>query len=184
MQMQDRGAGLGGVDRLRRDLIGRDRQRVTLELPYLGDGVSMVVVLPRKADGLADLEKSLSVENLAAWVGKSRFEDDLRVSLPKFTTTSRFDLGKALQQLGMTDAFDPDKADFSGLTAKEKLAISKVIHKAFVQVDEEGTKAAAATAVVIAKPSPPPASFTADHPFVFVDPRHQDRRRPFHGPHR
>jgi serpin B len=139
-----------------------------LELPYRGGEVSMVVLLPRKADGLADLEKSLSAEKLAEWIGKSGYADDLRVTLPKFTTTSRFDLGEALKKLGMTDAFDPAAADFSGLTEKEKLAIAKVIHKAFVQVDEEGTKAAAATAVVIAKPSPPPPSFTADHPFTFV----------------
>jgi serpin B len=145
-----------------------DESLQALELPYLGDGVSMVVLLPRKADGLADLEKSFSAEKLAGWMENARYEDDVRVTLPKFTTTSRFDLGDALKKLGMTDAFDMAKADFSGLTEKEKLAITKVIHKAFVQVDEEGTKAAAATAVVIAKPSPPPPSFTADHPFAFV----------------
>jgi serpin B len=142
-----------------------------LELPYQGGDVSMVVLLPKKRDGLADLEKSFSADRLADWLGKLKPTDDVRLALPKFTTTAGFELSAVLKKLGMTDAFDGAKADFSGLNGgSEKLAISKVIHKAFVQVDEVGTKAAAATAVVferaaLAVNAP---TFTADHPFVFV----------------
>lgn len=93
----------------------------------------------------------------------------VKLWLPKFKTTSEFELSEALQQMGMKEAFT-DNADFSGMTGKKDLKISKVIHKAFVEVNEAGTEAAAATAVVMRVKSLPvnPPEFRADHPFMFI----------------
>jgi serpin B len=139
-----------------------------LELPYSGDDLSMIVLLPRKTDGLAGLEAKLTVQNLAAWTGKLH-RQKVEVFLPKFKMTAQFSLNEKLSALGMTDAFT-GKADFSGMTGNRDLYISAVIHKAFVEVNEEGTEAAAATAVVMAARSMPRPSpvFRADHPFLFL----------------
>jgi serpin B len=140
-----------------------------LELPYQGDRLSMVVLLPKAKDGLAGLEASLSAEKLAEWVGKLH-RREVRVALPRFKTTAEFSLGDTLVAMGMADAFDPAKADFSGMSGKKDLFISAVVHKAFVDVNEEGTEAAAATAVVarMTAVAEPPPEFRADHPFLFL----------------
>ncbi len=140
-----------------------------LELPYVGEELSMVVLLPRKVDGLADFEKSLTHKGLTEWVEALR-KEEVAVYLPKFKMTSSFSLSEVLQSLGMPDAFSLGLADFSGMTGNKDLFISAVIHKAFVDVNEEGTEAAAATAGVMALervPAPPPV-FRADHPFLFL----------------
>lgn len=139
-----------------------------LQLPYEGHGQSMLVLLPNKKDGLGTLEKQLNAETLAKWLEKlSTHEVD--VKLPKFKVTAAIKLNDTLKEMGMKDAFVFGKADFSGMATREKLYISAVLHKAFVDVNEAGTEAAAATAVVIAARSePPPATFHADHPFVFL----------------
>jgi serpin B len=164
-----------------------------LELPYVGDDLAMIVLLPRKVDGLAQLEADLSVENLNVWTGRLK-KREVSVFLPKFKMTSQFRLSETLASMGMPDAFGGN-ADFSGIDgtkdlfisavihkafvdvneegteATKDLFISAVIHKAFVDVNEEGTEAAAATAVVISltsAPSTPPPTFRADHPFVFL----------------
>ena len=139
-----------------------------LELPYVGDDLSTVVLLPREVDGLTELEDGLTMENLEKWTKQLR-EEKVSIFLPKFTMTSQFQLEKTLGSMGMPDAFSSN-ADFSGMDGTKNLFISAVIHKAFVAVDEEGTEAAAATGVVIsltAAPRPTPV-FRADHPFVFV----------------
>jgi serpin B len=141
-----------------------------LKLPYSGDDLSMVVLLPRKTDGLADLETKLTAQNLTAWIANLH-PQEVNVFLPKFKMTSQFSLGDKLAALGMTDAFT-DKADFSGMDGQRDLYISAVIHKAFVDVNEEGTEAAATTAVAMRafamlKPPPTPV-FRADHPFLFL----------------
>lgn len=144
----------------------------TLEMPYRLNDLSMIVLLPKKVDGLAGLEKMLVGDGLAKCL-KGLKSQNVKVTFPKFKCTREFRLDKTLQALGMPDAFNPDKADFSGMTSEDKLFISAVVHKAFVAVDEEGTEAAAATAVVMARaanghaPSEP-KTFTADHPFVFI----------------
>jgi serpin B len=141
-----------------------------LEMPYKGDALSMVVLLPKKEDGLAALEKTLSAEKVAGWIGELR-NRKVQVTVPKFKTTAQFMLADTLKALGMPLAFDPDKADFSGMDGKRDLFISAVIHKAFVDVNEEGTEAAAATAVVMkmrSAPAEPPPVFRADHPFLFL----------------
>lgn len=144
-----------------------------LELPYAGKNLSMVVLLPKTIDGLGDLEKDLTADKLAGWIGKLH-KQEVIVTLPKFKTEQRVSLGKTLSEMGMKLAFDDQKADLSGMAGKPgTLFISDVIHKAFVDVNEEGTEAAAATAVVIARPSaihvePPTPVFRADHPFLFL----------------
>ena len=143
-----------------------------LELPYRQYELSMVVLLPRKPDGLPALEQALSAGDLTQWLGQLRVVD-VQVTMPRFKVESSFSLADNLKALGMTDAFNPDRADFSGIAAMERLFISAVIHKAYVAVDEEGTEAAAATAVVMdgadaAHERPQPKVFSADHPFIFL----------------
>jgi serpin B len=139
-----------------------------LEMPYVGKDVTMVVLLPKKADGLAALEKDLTADKLAGWLGKPR-KDEVNVALPKFKTTSSFELAPTLADLGMKTAFTTN-ADLSGIGgSKGELYLSHVVHKAFVEVNEEGTEAAAATAAVFTKESARVTpEFRADHPFVFL----------------
>jgi serpin B len=137
-----------------------------LELPYAGDRLSMVVLLPKHHGGLPNLEQSLTTEKLERWLGQLR-PQPVRVSLPRFELGSRFDLSSTLEALGMTDAFDGRRADFSGMTGQRELWIGPVIHEAKVEVNEQGTEAAAATAVKMKRGTAPPA-FVADHPFLFL----------------
>lgn len=142
-----------------------------LRLAYKGGNLSMIVFLPRKVDGLPEFEKSLTTDKLAGWLTKLDWRE-VRVFLPRFRMTSAFTLNGVLSAMGMQQAFDAKAADFSGMTGGKDLFISLVIHKAFVDVDEKGTEAAAATAVLApptAAPGPPlPAVFRADHPFLFL----------------
>ncbi|MFH2019298.1 MAG: serpin family protein, partial [bacterium] len=139
-----------------------------LEMPYIDNELSMVVLLPDKVDGLADLEKSLTMENLTTWLLKLR-KQKIDAWLPRFKMTCEFSLADVLKSMGMSDAFALPPADFSGMTGKKDLFISAVIHKAFVEVNEEGTEAAAATAVGIGLTSARQIPvFRADHPFIFL----------------
>ncbi|MCP4347156.1 MAG: serpin family protein [Desulfobacterales bacterium] len=142
-----------------------------LELPYIGNELSMIVLLPKEINGLPELENNLTADNVDKWTN-GLINRELRVFLPKFKMTSQFKLKDTLKSMGMTDAFDMNKADFSGMDGKKHwLYIGAVIHKAFIDVNEEGSEAAAATAVVMkvrsAVRSEPPV-FRADHPFVFL----------------
>jgi len=148
-----------------------------LELPYKG-GAAMLVILPDKVDGLAAVEQSLDAAKLDAWRKALADNGKVMVALPKFTIDppAAMELVPALKQLGMTLAFDPKTADLTGIGVppdpSRRLFISAVFHKAFVKVDEKGTEAAAATAVVVAEgagaaPSQP-EPFIADHPFLFA----------------
>mgnify|MGYP000201799092 CR=1 FL=1 len=140
-----------------------------LELAYAGDRFSMVILLPRTPVELSRLERSLSPERLNEWLG-GLSRQKVRVWLPRFSVTAEFRLDEALRAMGMRDAFDPSRADFSGMDGTRNLYIGAVLHKAFVEVNEEGTEAAGASAVVMklrATPEPPP-SFRADHPFLFL----------------
>lgn len=137
-----------------------------LEMPYVGKELSMVVFLPRKPDGLADFEKSLTAEKLNGWLGRLKPEK-IQVSLPRFQVTADFKLNEQLKSMGMSDAFSRT-ANFVGINGKkDDLYIAAVVHKAFVDVNEEGTEAAAATAVVIRERGLPP-QFRAEHPFFFL----------------
>ena len=140
-----------------------------LELAYQGDRLAMVVLLPKSKDGIEGLEAALTLNMLEGTCAGLR-RREVRVALPRFKTTAEFSLKDPLVAMGMTDAFAPAKADFSGMSGKKDLFISAVVHKAFVDVNEEGTEAAAATAVVArmtAVAAPPPV-FRADHPFLFL----------------
>ena len=144
-----------------------------IALPYDRDELSMLVVLPDATDGLAAVEKTLTPETLARWDAKLEMR---RVSLvlPRFSSEIGLEVGPLLQAMGIRLAFDRHgAADFSGISEKEPLAISRVIHKARIDVTEEGTEAAAATmggvlAGAMPTQEPPPEIFHADHPFFFV----------------
>jgi serpin B len=143
-----------------------------LEMPYKGKDLSMVVLLPKQLDGLADFENTLTAARLADWLPEMRGRQ-VAVSLPKFKTTSAFSLKYTLSAMGMKQAFREDGADFSGLSREENLYLSAVVHKSLVDVNEEGTVAAAATAAGVMKARAIAkrveiAKFTADHPFVFL----------------
>jgi len=159
-----------------------------LEMPYSGRLLSMIVFLPKEKDGLKEFERGLAVIKLTGptmredidktplatrisdWMGKIRSRH-VAVSMPRFNTTSSFKLNEVLVSMGMKDAFSM-AADFSGMTGNKELYISAVLHKAYVDVNEEGTEAAAATAAVmdreaVVKPVEP-VVFKADHPFMFL----------------
>jgi serpin B len=143
-----------------------------VQLPYKGRELSMIVLLPRAVDGLPDLERELTAENAAKWLGELK-QNDVIVSLPRFKVEAQFSLAPVLQSLGMKDAFSAADADFSGMTGNRDLFITAVLHKAFVDVNEEGTEAAAASAVVMGLRGMPPREpqpkiFRADHPFIFL----------------
>jgi serpin B len=140
-----------------------------LELPYEGKGLSLVVLLPKQADGLADLEQSLSAANLEGWRSAMR-QEKVIVGLPRFKVTAEFKLNEALSELGMPLAFGTE-ADFSGMNGRRDLLLSGAVHKAFVEVSEEGTEAAGASGVnveLIALSPRAKPRFIADHPFVFL----------------
>jgi serpin B len=139
-----------------------------LEMPYVNDDLSMVILLPKQADGVKDLEKELVSDNLAGWLARMH-KREVQVFFPRFKMASEFGLGKVLSAMGMPDAFS-GKADFSGMTGSRDLFISAVVHKAYVDVNEEGTEAAAATGVTMKLTSirEPLPVFRADHPFIFL----------------
>jgi serpin B len=134
-------------------------------LPYRGGRLAMTIVLP---DGPPDPPPA----DLAALTrrGTSR---RVRLALPRFRQEGEFGLIPALRQLGIGQAFQPGGADFTGITMAEPLCVSAVAHKAYIDVDEHGTEAVAATAVVIraaaaVRPAAMPVTMTVDHPFLFA----------------
>ncbi|XP_031357286.1 antichymotrypsin-2-like [Photinus pyralis] len=140
-----------------------------LEIPYQGDDVSMVVVLPNQVEGLSTLENSIE----AVLNTKLDWNVEVHLQLPKFKRETKVKLTKILQKLGITDAFE-DWADFSGFgePGQQPIKISDVVQKSVIEVDEKGTVAAAATAVHAVKTysliqKPPPKQFIADHPFIY-----------------
>jgi len=139
-----------------------------MEMPYKEESLSLIVLLPKEKTGITDLEQKLNFENMTAWQSRLR-KRKVIVFFPKFKIESQFSLGQILSSMGMPDAFDPERADFSAMVGQKELYISAVIHKAFLEVNEEGSEAAAATGVVVSMGSiaPSPPIFKADHPFVF-----------------
>jgi serpin B len=142
-----------------------------LEMDYLGFDLSMLILLPKDVL-LADLEASLSTENLDAWKD-SMERKEVIVSFPKFKFETKYILAEDLKAMGMPTAFKYPDADFTGMSPTDELYIDEVIHQTFIEVTESGTEAAAATAVVMGATGapgdpPPPKVFTADHPFIFI----------------
>ncbi len=148
---------------------GEDGELQILELPYEGDDLAMLILLPMRAGGLPALEKELTTENLEKWT-KHLLEQKVAVFVPKFKVTSEFRLDETLKSMGMPDAFDETTANFSGMDGTMFLYIGAAIHQAVVEVNEEGTEAAAATGVVMRVKALPesPSTFRADHPFIFL----------------
>ena len=136
-----------------------------VEIPYIGGSLAMTVILP---DNLAGFERTLTADTFAAITG-ALTETQVALTLPKFRIETKAKLALILAALGMPSAFD-DRADFSGITTAEQLLISNVIHQANIDVDEKGTEAAAATAVVMRATAMPaePVAFRADRPFLFA----------------
>ncbi|KAM5298737.1 serpin B6-like [Ctenodactylus gundi] len=140
-----------------------------LMLPYVGKELNMIIMLPEEHIELKTVEQEITYEKFTEWTMPDSMDDEeIEVLLPRFKLEENYDLEKVLPRLGMTDAFEPTRADFSGMSSKGGLFLSKVVHRSFVEVDEEGTEAAAATAAVVmlrcARFTP---RFCADHPFLF-----------------
>ena len=137
-----------------------------VEIPYVGGSLSMTVIVP---EDLAAFEASLTSKGFDAVTGALESKE-VNLSLPKFGIETKAQLADMLSALGMSTAFDPDKADFSGMTTQEKLFISKVVHQANIDVDEKGTEAAAATAVVMDATAIPaePVRVNVNRPFLFA----------------
>ena len=163
--------GGGGLDYL------ENPQLKLISMPYVGStgrrDVSMVVVLPRQISGLSAIEQSVTDSKLAEWIALAR-RQPVRVFLPKFTMTAQFQLKGVLESMGMSDPFSATRANFAGISPRatqDRLFVGGVIHKAYINVDENGTEAAAATALSMVAgglPQGPPAVFRADRPFLFM----------------
>lgn len=139
-----------------------------IEIPYEGDKLSMLILLPKGIKQLGIVERSLTLDKLEE-LRRSLSNQTVTVLLPKFKLETQYELGGLLTDLGMPTAFDPENADLSGITDMDRLYIATAMHKAFVEVNEEGTEAAAATGVIIGTTSVQEYPvFRADHPFTFM----------------
>ena len=141
-----------------------------LQLRYRDSTAAMMILLPHQQRGLSDLERTLDAATLAKWSQTLEYRQ-VAADVPKFTFEAEMELSRALAALGMNDAFDDRRADFSGISDADRLIIQAVQHQAYVSVDEYGTEAAAATGVsmgVTSVPAEPPVVFRADRPFVFL----------------
>lgn len=114
------------------------------------------------------VERELTYEKLSEWTkSDNMMKAEVDLYLPKLKLEENYDLKSPLSSMGIRNAFDPGQADFTGMSVKKDLFISEVIHKAFVEVNEEGTEAAAATGVLMMRSRVPTMTFKADHPFIF-----------------
>ncbi|GBN03816.1 Serpin B8 [Araneus ventricosus] len=140
-----------------------------LELPYKGENVSMLVLLPNQRDGLRSLEQNLTPEKLGE-VQRQLYRREVDVSLPKFKLEFEEELSEEVRDLGANEIFRAGSADFSGMTPSRDVFVSQVLHKAIIEVNEEGSEAAAVTGIIsnrmgLIEERP---EFTADHPFLFA----------------
>uniref|UniRef100_H2V9I6 Serpin B6 n=1 Tax=Takifugu rubripes TaxID=31033 RepID=H2V9I6_TAKRU len=144
-----------------------------LELPYVGKELSMLIFLPNQMEdsttGLEKLEKLLTYDNFMEWTRPEMMKEvEVQVGLPRFKMEEKCNMKNILVSMGMVDAFNEAASDFSGMSPANDLVLSEVIHKAFVEVNEEGTEAAAATGAVFTLHCAVfPQNFYADHPFLF-----------------
>ncbi|XP_029955716.1 serpin B6-like isoform X3 [Salarias fasciatus] len=144
-----------------------------IELPYVGEDLSMFIILPNDIEdettGLKKLEQELTFDKFEEWSNLDAMgKNEVELSLPRFKLEESYSLKEVLSSMGMVDAFDVSKSNFSGMSPANDLVLSSVVHKAFVEVNEVGTEAAAATAAVVGTRSVViPDRFVADHPFLF-----------------
>ena len=141
-----------------------------VELPYSYDKLCMYIILPKDVEGINSLCKQINSQNLQLWMAQMSKGIEIKLSLPRFKITFDTTLSSMLQSLGMHDAFDESRSNFSKMSVANDLYISEVYHKTFVEVNEEGTEAAAATGVAmftLAMPMPP-EPMIVDHPFIFM----------------
>ncbi|NPA67756.1 MAG: serpin family protein [Chlorobi bacterium] len=140
-----------------------------VEIPYKGKRASMIIVLPEKSYDFSLFEKEFGYDDFKNLYEKSEYKN-IKLAVPKFKTEYKTDLAETLYSAGMKHAFT-NRADFSGMTCKKELRIDKVIHQTFINIDESGTEAAAATAVImkrITSVNPSGAiEFKADRPFLY-----------------
>ncbi len=160
-----------------------DEEVQVLEMPYRGKEIALLAILPRRIDGITNVEKGLDAEKLDRWI-RGMKPQSVEIRFPKLKMKSKLDLRKTLEALGMTDAFKPNPnsncaggasagggyADFSGMDGTRCLYIGFAVHQAFVELDEEGTTAAAATGIGIVTTTSVHRrqQFRADHPFLFL----------------
>ncbi|XP_069324013.1 serpin B12-like [Eulemur rufifrons] len=144
-----------------------------LEMRYTKGELSMFVLLPSYSEdnlkGLEELERKVSYEKIVAWSSSENlYEKMVAVSFPQFTLEDSYDLNSVLQDMGITDIFDEIRADLTGISPTPNLYLSKIVHKTFVEVDENGSEAAAASGVVsMEKSMPSCVEFNVCHPFLF-----------------
>jgi serpin B len=139
-----------------------------LELLYVGEKISMVILLPKKIDGLTQLEQHLTPENIQNWLSSINYSQcPTSIQLPKFKVNAKVELKPVLSKMGMVSAFDDGAADFSGMNGRNDLFLKEAIHQTFVHVDELGTEAAGATAAIGALRCVG-GNFSADRPFIFL----------------
>ncbi|XP_044513853.1 serpin B6-like isoform X2 [Gracilinanus agilis] len=139
-----------------------------LELPYVGEELSMVIILPDENIDLNRVEAELTYEKFIAWTRPDKMKiTEVGVFLPKFKLEEHYDMESLLRSLGILDAFEGGKADFSGMSAQEGLFLSKVLHKSYVEVDEEGAEEDAAAIFRVPLCGKILPTFIPDHPFLF-----------------
>ena len=148
-----------------------------LEMPYTGDRLSITFILPNAKNGLRKLEEQFNTidlsENKNSKAPRHRmYEKEVAIAIPKFKIESTHNLKDSLERMGLKHMFEAGKADFSGITDTKELFVSEVIQKAFIEVNEEGGEATAATAVMFSRSAvrsqPSPPEFICDHPFLFM----------------
>lgn len=148
----------------------KEVQAQVLELPYEGEELSMIVLLPDNGVDLSVVEKNLTFEKFTAWTKPECMRStEVEVLLPKFKLQEEYHMESVLQQLGMADVFQQGKADLSAMSAETDVCLSKFVHKSFIELSEEGTEAAAASSAVLALECMEYGGleFRADHPFLF-----------------
>jgi len=139
-----------------------------VELPYKGEDLSMIILLPKEID-ISSFEQTVTYEDFISWM-ESATTQTVQVTMPKFTMETEYQLKETLQDMGMILPFSEIDADFSGMTGNKDLYIAWVVHKGFIEVNEQGTEAAAATAVGMELTSMPMdiKEFNANHPFLYL----------------
>ena len=142
-----------------------------LKMPYKGDRLSMLIILPDEKDGITQLENSISSAQIKQWTDALSTQE-VRLSVPKFEMKTHYELNDIMNALGMVDVFLENVANLSGIghTERGNLYVSKAAQDAYVKVNEEGTEAAAVTSIIVMTESvpPPPPQLIADHPFLFL----------------